>query len=39
MLKIVQKSSKLRDFWTIFNIFAKLIFAFEFRIYVLTRPN
>ena len=27
MLKIVQKSSNLRDFWTISNKFAKLIFA------------
>ena len=24
MLKIVKKSGDLRDFWTIFNIFAKL---------------
>ena len=31
-LKIVQKSGNLRDFWTIFNIFAKLIFALKFRI-------
>ena len=29
MLKIVQKSRNLQDFWTIFNIFAKLIFALK----------
>ena len=32
MLKNVQKSRKLPDFRTIFNIFAKLIFAFKFNI-------
>ena len=31
MLKIGQKSGNLRDFWTFFNIFAKLIFALKFR--------
>ena len=32
MLKIVQKSRKLPDFRTFFNIFAKLIFALKFNI-------
>ena len=32
MLKIVQKSRKLLDFWTILNIFAKLFFALKFNI-------
>ena len=32
ILKIVQKSGNLSDLWTIFNIFAKLIFALKFRI-------
>ena len=27
-VKIVQKSGNLRDFWTTFNIFAKLIFTY-----------
>ena len=39
MLKIVPKSGNLRDFWTNFNIFAKLIFAPKFKIRVLTCPN
>ena len=32
MLKIVQKSRKLPDFWTIFNIFAKLFSTLKFCI-------
>ena len=36
MLKIVLKIGNLRDFGTIFNIFAKLIFALKFNIWVLT---
>ena len=39
MLKIVQKSRKLPDFWTIFNIFAKLFSALKFNIWVLTHPK
>ena len=39
MLKIVRKSGKLPDFRTIFNIFAKLIFALKLIIWVLTHPN
>ena len=40
MLKIVQKLGNLRDFWTIFNIFAKLIFALKFNIcWLLTHSN
>ena len=39
MLKPDQKSGNLQDFWTIFIVFAKLIFAFQFRIWVLTHPN
>ena len=37
MLKIVQNSGNLQDFWTIFNILAKLIFALKFKILVLSR--
>ena len=33
------KLGNLRDFWTIFNMFAKLIFALKFKNWVLTRPN
>ena len=32
MLKIVQKSRKFPDFWTIFNAFAKLFSTLEFNI-------
>ena len=32
MLIIGQKSGNLRDFWTIFYIFAKLIFALKFKL-------
>ena len=39
MLKIVPKSRELPDFGTNFNIFAKLIFALKFVIWVLTYPN
>ena len=39
MLKIVQNSDNLRDFWTIFNIFAKLIFALKFNILMYQHPN
>ena len=39
MLKIVQKSRKLPDFWTISNIFAKLILALKFDIQGLAYPN
>ena len=31
-VKIVQKSRKLPDFWTIFNIFAKSFSALKFNI-------
>ena len=42
MLKIIRKSGLTHffgDFPTIFNIFAKLIFALKFNIWVLTHPN
>ena len=39
VLKIVQKSRKLPDFWTIFNIFAKLFSTLKFDIWVLTHLN
>ena len=42
MLKIIQKSRKLRVwpvFWKIYNIFAKLIFALKFNIWVCQHPN
>ena len=39
ILKIVQKSRKLPDFLTIFNMFAKLFSALKFNIWMLTHPN
>ena len=42
LLKIIRKSSKSRgwlNFWTIFKIFAKLIFALKFQICVWQHPN
>ena len=39
MLKIVQKSRKLPDFRTIFNIFAKLFSALKFDILLLIHPK
>ena len=41
-LKIIQKSTKLRiwpSFWTILKIFAKLIFALKFNIWLCEHPN
>ena len=32
MLEIAENSGNLQNFWTIFNIFGKLNFAFRFRI-------
>ena len=42
MVKIIQKSSKFRvwpNFQTIFNIFAKLIFALKFDVWVWQHPS
>ena len=42
MLEIIRKSGKFRfwpNFWTIFNIFAKLISALKFKIWWLQNPN